>query len=444
MIRLRILAGLGVSLLVPGLLAATGTNIQEPGEELRVLVVVIEPGPQLLSRFGHSSIWIEDMMSGTTTAYSYGESMASRSELWPRLIGGGVPTRLLVTEATDESLDRYVLADRSVWMLELNLDPSQRVALQAFLDLDHRPTDASFRYDFYRENCTTPIRDAIDWVLGGQLWDATGEVMTGQTFRWHTRRYTASDPALHLGLTLAMGKLVDRRISMWEEMFLPMTLRDRLHGTMVTNRHGETVPLVLSEVAWYQSDQPALPDEAGHWWFGYLLGGMMLGGALGLLGAAAASSRWARAALAMIAVPWLGVLGGLGGAILGLWLFADQYVTFNNENLLLVHPLALVLVVLLMGGVFGSRWMLRASSWMGMTIVLLAVTALVLTLVPGIGQANAPILSLVVPAHFGLAYGLWCWRAQVDGNRFEHPLPFLARPTENIAKPHGHIASGSA
>ncbi len=62
------------------------------------------------------------------------------------------------------------------------------------------------------------------WRLDGVLKASSDSAMAPQTWRDHTRRLTAGDFWLYLGLESVLGIYVDRPISLWDEMFIPGVL----------------------------------------------------------------------------------------------------------------------------------------------------------------------------------------------------------------------------
>ena len=78
------------------------------------------------------------------------------------------------------------------------------------------PENRDYRYDYYRDNCSTRVRDALDRVLGGDPRADWGGP-TGTTYRSHTRRLTTEDLPLYTGLEDGLGEPVDRPIDEWEE-----------------------------------------------------------------------------------------------------------------------------------------------------------------------------------------------------------------------------------
>jgi hypothetical protein len=148
-------------------------------EQLPVLnsgcpLVFVEPGDGLISRFGHSAIWIEDTQTGITTGYNYGISDSHQPGFWRQLVRGRIESRMRAALSHEAALFGYVQANRSVWIQELNLLPAQRPRLLDMLELDERSDASRFTYEFYRDNCTTAIRGALDWVLDGQIFEGDG------------------------------------------------------------------------------------------------------------------------------------------------------------------------------------------------------------------------------------------------------------------------------
>ena len=86
--------------------------------------------------------------------------------------------------------------------------------------------------------------------------------------------------------------------------------------------------------------------------------------------------------------------------------FTDHWVTYRNENVLQIGPLALVVAGLLPGAVLGRPAALRAARAFATIIAALSVAGLLLQVIPGLDQANGEIIALALPANAGLALAL--------------------------------------
>jgi hypothetical protein len=375
-----------------------------PGSELRVFLMTMGPGAAVWERFGHNAIWIDDLSEEPDTAYNYGLFDFQQENFLLRFIRGQMWYWMAGFPA-EPYVQTYVRDNRSVWLQELNLPPRARLELREFLRWNERPENRFYHYDYYRDNCSTRVRDAIDRVIGGAIEAQTASLPTGTTYRFHTQRLTANDPLIFTGLLLALGQQVDRPISAWEEMFLPLALRDHARQVTVTGPDGTQVPLVASERTLFESTAPPPPGEPPSWLHWYLLLGTVIGAFAAALGGLALRSVAGRIGLGVMAVLW-GSLAGLGGVVLaGLWAFTDHAMAYRNENLFQVNPLVLALAVLVPLALAGSG---RAGRWaraLALGLAGLSLLGLVLQVLPGFDQVNGQVIALALPIHIGFAVG---------------------------------------
>ena len=398
---------LGVA--VPSLSAQGPSAAAEPGSELAVYVMTFGPGELAWERFGHNAIWIRDEANGTDVAYNYGLFDFNQESFFVRFVQG----RMLYSMGGFDAgayADFYQQQNRSVWVQELNLTPAERLEMQRFLQWNDTPGNRDYRYDYYRDNCSTRVRDVIDRVLGGQMRAQSEGVLTESTYRSHTRRLTAADPALYTALLLGLGQPVDRRISAWEEMFLPLQMREHLRTLTVRRADGSTVPLVKSEQALFEAAVPPLPDSPPSWIPGYLAIGALFGGLLALLGRHAPEKRGARVGLAVLGGSW-SLFAGVGGLVLaGLWTLTDHAAAYRNENLFQLNPLSLALLVLLPALALGARWADRRAWWASLAVAGVSVLGLLAQALPGLDQVNGEIVALALPIHLGVVAAVYLLR----------------------------------
>lgn len=380
----------------------------EPGSELTVYLMTMGPGRQVWERFGHNAIWIHDPVHGTDQAYNYGLFDFHQQNFLLRFIRGQMWYWMQGFQARSY-LGLYVRDNRSVWLQELNLPPKSRLELQRFLEWNERPENRFYHYDYYRDNCSTRVRDALDRVLGGAIKSQTSTLPTGTTYRFHTQRLTANDPLIYTGLLVALGHYVDRPISAWEEMFLPVKVREHLRGVAITGPDGRRVPLVKSEQTLFQSTAADPPEAPPSWVGGYLGLGLLVGATILLLGRAAPHRRLARYGFTWVVAVW-GLLIGLAGVVLaGLWGLTDHVAASRNENLFQVNPLALLLLSVLLLLLREGKGAMRVSRGVALALAGLSALGVALKALPGFHQVNGPIIALALPVHLGVAAALWGW-----------------------------------
>ena len=205
-------------------------------------------------------------------------------------------------------------------------------------------------------------------------------------------------------MLIGLGQPVDREISAWDEMFLPLALREHLRGVTVPGPGGTEVPVVRSEQTLFESTAPVPPARPPLWLPAYLALGLVLGGSMVALGTAARRGGVARTGFMALSTVWALAAGILGLLLAGLWGFTDHSAAYHNENLFQLNPIALALLPLLprLTRATGNR---RAIMVAGVVAVL-SLMGLLLKALPGFYQVNGEIIALALPIHLGVGLGI--------------------------------------
>lgn len=394
---------------------ATGSQQPPPvrsvaGDELTVYLLTFDPGGLVWERFGHNALWIRDKGTGLDIAYDYGRfTFGSTPGDVLRFAGrfAAADMRYSMGEADAlRTLAAYRQAGRSIWAQELDLPPAARVALRDFLVWNAKEENRYYQYHYYLDNCSTRLRDAIDRVVGGQLKTWAQSITTPWTYRDQTRRTTENSPTTYTLLMLGLGQPVDRPLTAWEEMFLPISLRPYLNQLEVVDPDGRRHPIVKTERHLVENSLYSVSDRPSPWILRYLVvgvgfGGMLLG--LGRLGRRSLGGRWGFGAAA---VGWATVTG-LGGVVLAaLWAFSAHRFSYWNENLLQLNLGALALAFVLPGAIWRSQSRYRQGVRLAAVVAAISAMGLALKVVPGMDQANFDMIALILPIHAGVWLGL--------------------------------------
>jgi hypothetical protein len=321
----------------------------------------------------------------------------------------------------DAHLREHRAQDRTIWIQELALTPSQRDSLARFLAWNDRDENRYYRYDYYLDNCATRIRDALDLVLGGRIQAQTDTPSSdAPTYRFHTRRSFAGAPLVYAGTLLALGQPGDRRTTAWEEMWLPEAMQRHLRSVTVTSADGMPRPLVRSERVLFEGAY-RVPDQPPRGWTAGALAVALL---LSLV-AIAAVRRWDRSGTARllafgIAWLWAGLAGVLGSVALALWTLTDHWATAWNENLLQFSPAALLLAVMLPFAFLGGQRWHRAVRIVALAIATGSVHGALLQVLLWVSQVNGPIVAAGLPLNLALAAFAIRLEAAGPGSR-HHP-----------------------
>jgi hypothetical protein len=304
-----------------------------------------------------------------------------------------------------QTLAVYQYTNRSVWVQELDLTPAERLAVRDFIVWNARPENRYYRYDYYLDNCSTRVRDLIDRVVGGQLKQAMASRLTNTTYRFHTQRSFQFDPAVALGTNIGLGEVADRRISEWEESFLPARLQDHIRDVKIRDSNGAVHPLVKAERQLFVANGPPEPRQPPDEMARNLAIGLAIAVGLGTLArGASAGRRAARIAFASLATIWAAVNGILGVILIVGWTATRHVFMARNENLLQFDVLSLALAVVLPLAIARGR-AVRPARTLSIVIAAIALFGFAMQALPWFNQVNGEVIALTLPAHLALA---WC------------------------------------
>ncbi|MEK7402388.1 MAG: DUF4105 domain-containing protein [Gemmatimonadota bacterium] len=376
---------------------------QESRPSLAVYLITVGEGSAVWEKFGHNSLWFVDSVAGVDEAYNWGTfDFKSPGFAW-RFVTG--ETRYWVERYPGQPLiDFFANFDRTVELQRLNLTEAQAHKALAFARINALEANKYYRYDYFRDNCSTRVRDVIDMATDGALKSATSTAMTPRSYRSESVRLVDDLGFAQYGLTAALGRPADAPISLWESAFVPMRLRDIVRDVRVTV-NGQSQPLVTEERVVYttkgheeRADVPAI-------WLIPLIIGLALAIDLVGLGILGERHRGVDTAFRVEAAVFSAITGLAGAAILFAWLFTRHDFWASNENLLLLNPLSLWLAPLAIQSMRHARWA-RPAAITAVLVTLCAAGALILKGIGG-NQENVAVLALAVPAHFAVAFGLW-------------------------------------
>jgi hypothetical protein len=371
-----------------------------PSDSVSVYLLTIGQGDLVWERFGHNAIGVRDQRAKSDVVYNWGLFDFEQPGFIRRFVLGEMTYWMAGMDAGPSIAD-YARQNRAIVIQELNLSGAQIRELVEFLQWNSREENRYYRYDYYRDNCSTRVRDALDRVLGGALRGATDSIVTPVTYRRETRRLMADDPLIATGIDLGLGRPADRRISAWEEMFIPMRMRDRLRGLMVRDDTGGLVPLVRAERTVFEAvrerEAAAPPNRAPL----ALVLGIGIAGIVLFLARRRPGGRTSTAARASLVV-WSIAVGVVGLLLVFLWAGTRHVHAYGNLNVLQYNPLWLGLAVALpfAGRHAGAaRW----TMWLATAAGCLTILAMIAACIPAIRQDNLAVLLLAAPVNLAVA-----------------------------------------
>jgi hypothetical protein len=380
---------LGILLPLCAWAAGNGEPLDIPARDgaQEAWLVTYGPGEIYWQRFGHNAIWLREPGLGLDHAFNFGYFDFRQERFLTRFIRGRMLYFSLARPAAAEFAD-YRAAGRSITAQRLDLDPGQYRDLRDGLLQAVRPENRDYLYDYYRDNCSTRVRDALDAALQGGLRAQFEPQPASLNFRGHTRRLTSMDFWYYLGLETALGLPVDRDNNRWEEMFLPAVVSESVGAATVAGADGVR-PLAGERRAIFKGAAPAPPANPAAVWPRYLLLGLALAACAWMAG------RYLSPVLGRALVRCWMLLAATAGLLLaGFWGLTDHDAAAVNANLLLLNPL------FLLG--------LTARGRRVAALLLVAGTAAagLVALAPA-GQYNLDVLALVAPLNVACAVQSW-------------------------------------
>jgi hypothetical protein len=241
-------------------------------------------------------------------------------------------------------------------------------------------------------------------VIGGAI-RRYGDSASGWTWRDETRRLNQHSTALYTGLLVVLGQPVDREMSRWEQMFLPMRLREAMNFVRIPGPDGVLRPVVRSERLVSPGGQWPAPDRPSNWLPYYVVAGLVLGALMYLVG----QTR----AFLPVATLWMLLVGLLGAFMLVEWVTSYHQVAYSNENLLQFNLAALALAIVLPAGLRGRAWARRPARFLGGAVAGLSLLGLILKPVPWFFQHNLEVIAMILPVHLAVWLGV---RRRIGGS----------------------------
>ncbi len=346
-------------------------------------LVTFGPGEIYWERFGHNAIWLREPAAGLDHTFNFGYFDFDQENFIQRFIRG----RMLyfsVAQPASREFEFYQGDNRSIRIQKLELTPSQYQQLRDYLLNEIRPENRNYRYDYYLNNCSTRIRDAIDIAFNGELSAASRDVPAKLNFRDHTRRLTQTAFWYYLGLELGLGFPADREVTRWDEMFIPMVLADEMAALSLATGKIDNRAVVVDEMM-FSGTLPVPASSPASVWYRYLLLGLLVTG-LAWLSGKFMPPVW----LTGLCQAWVLICTTNGLILAAMWLFTDHEVTQFNANLLLFNPLAILMLIPMLRRI--GAILFAAGTAVGCLLLLLPVH-----------QYNLDALALLVPINLAVA-----------------------------------------
>jgi len=207
------------------------TLLSQP-HDTEVYLLTCDPGPESYTMYGHSAIRLYDATSGVDVVYNWGVFDFSTTNFNYKFARGRLNYKL-AAYSYNSFLNEYRPTRRSVYSQRIYLPEEELLKLKRLLDENLKPENVFYKYDFFRDNCSTRIRDLIEELYGDNLVYPVQEEEVKATFRKRIDEYHDGVLWMDAGIDLLLGSPADEKCGFRESMFLPEYLMKNMSQAYV-------------------------------------------------------------------------------------------------------------------------------------------------------------------------------------------------------------------
>lgn len=314
-------------------------------DSLRVSLLTCSPGKEIFELYGHTALRVtnltkeSDLTQNNRTndlVFNFGVFSFNQPHFIARFIKGDTDYTMDAVPF-DVFLKSYFRDGRHVeeQILNLNQAESHRL-LQALMNL-WTQENWSYRYNFFKDNCTTRARDIIEQAMDGHIVYAPSDKNKAISYRSIVHEYTADSPWDEIGQDILLGAEADEPIDGRAQQFVPYHLKNAFSKANIQRTDGTCLPLVQQELQ-HVSDTAAVP-AARH------ISPTVIAILWLLITAGIVALRWKKKDTGYLwfydALPLL-LQGCMGVIIAYLFLFSSHPTVNSNWLLIIFNPIPLL------------------------------------------------------------------------------------------------------
>ena len=336
--------------------------------DVHFYLITVDVGDSVWDNFGHTALRVRDENNNTDTVFNWGYfSFGDGVIAFSWNFFKGIMDYSLVTNSPSQEFAMYRAQERTVWQDRINLTNPQKERLYRRLMWNLEPGNVQYPYQYFFDNCTTKVRDYLDEALLGRI-SRQYTAETDVSFRDQVQAHYESVGLIGFSLDILMNSNIDRNMTEWEDMFLPLKLRERLMGVSSdVAENGQQLMLLSDPQIVGQYPAPTADSDP------YQIATLVLVAPvlfLALMLKRIPQSYFAthpRIGLKAAGINFriLGLIGLLtaifsgvyGILMLGSWFVSNHVDTHHNINLLLFWPTDIL------GVVVSLRWLLLCKPW---------------------------------------------------------------------------------
>lgn len=332
-------------------------------ENLEVSLITAAPSDLVYGTWGHSALRLRSL-NGTTRqdlVINYGMFDYQTEHFVSKFIRGILPYSLGI-EPYNSFVVSYLERDQRLTEQVINLSIAKKNTLLNLININLLPDNRIYRYDHFKDNCATRIRDLIETCYADSLiypWGQSNKVKySDESFVDLIEPFVKRKPWLQFGTDIILGYSASQQATFRDRMFLPDNMMKAYENTHIVSN--QKIKLI-KETRILNSGTP-LEEPSG------LLGPMtacslLLLIMLSLFIVEYRCGKW----FWKVDILWLLFTGLVGCLLLFMWIGTTHWSTYANLNLLWANPLALVGIFLVRSSF--ARYIASALLWSAILVI---------------------------------------------------------------------------
>ena len=309
-------------------------------DNTEIYLISVGLGKSLHARYGHTFLKIVSGDDHQKYIYNWG-AFSFEDPLFPLKFFLGERNYWVEFAQKDLLIARYKhYEDRNVWQRKINLTSNQKRRLIDRTNDQISTENMVFRYEHFYQNCSTKVRDIIDYALLGYVSERLNNSSLTVDYRYYVVNHMAIIPPLGFVLDITMNSLLDQRLNYWQESFYPVKLDQYLSELYAIDDQGKELDIKLLgdklTLVQASSSYVTYQKKFGLWWLIFWSVFLVYLMMVFLFDKSSFENKLNRYLYRLISISW-GIVSGVFGILMVIaWVFSTHYDMHHNLNILLL------------------------------------------------------------------------------------------------------------
>ena len=309
-------------------------------DSITISLLTCSPGSEVWSLSGHTATLLQNPAHEMDLAINYGMFNFHQKNFVLRFVFGLTDYEMGI-EPFQTFLQEYAHSGRGVLEQRLNLTHEEKIAIASALYRNYEPSNRTYRYNYFYDNCTTRARDIITGNLNGHV--EYTNTLYDSSYRKMIHQWNAQHRWARFGNDLLLGIKADAHVDQAQQQFLPDTLRKDFATAVIINSAGNRRPLVDSTFEILKPVSANAHTETDIW---DTLSPRIVFSLFGVIVVLFSLSEWKRRKPYWLTDTIILTLDGLAGLILLAMVFSEHPTVSLNLQILLLNPLFIIFAYL--------------------------------------------------------------------------------------------------